>query len=110
MILYISSLVKMDFVTESTHFAYNEVRHTDDVQWGGEKMANHYIHVGSVTNAMRGKRVLEEQGIRTYLQRTSHPVDGDGCGYSLLVTEGVNRAEQILRQSGIRVIRITDAR
>ena len=76
---------------------------------GGEKMANHYIHVGSVTNAMRGKRVLEGQGIRAYLHRTSHPADGDGCGYSLLVTEGLNRAEQILRQNGIRVIRITDA-
>ena len=72
-------------------------------------MANHYIHVGSVTNAMRGKHLLEEQGIRTYLHRASHPADGDGCGYSLLVTDGVKQAEQILRQMGIRVIRITDA-
>lgn len=72
-------------------------------------MANHYIHVGSVTNAMRGKRLLEEHGIRTYLHRASHPADGDGCGYSLLVTDGVERAEQMLRQKGIRVIRITDA-
>ena len=72
-------------------------------------MANHYIHVGSVTNAMRGKHLLEEQGIRAYLHRTSHPADGDGCGYSLLVTDHVKRAEQILRQRGVRVIRITDA-
>ena len=72
-------------------------------------MANFYIHVGSVTNAMRGKHLLEEQGIRTYLHRTSHPADGDGCGYSLLVTDGVKKAEQILRQRGVRVIRITNA-
>ena len=26
-------------------------------------MANNYIHVGSITNAMRGKALLEEQGI-----------------------------------------------
>lgn len=72
-------------------------------------MANFYIHVGSVTNAMRGKRLLEEQGIRAYLHRTSHPLDGDGCGYSLLVTDSVHPAVQILQKRGVRVIRVTEA-
>ena len=72
-------------------------------------MANYYIHVGSVTNAMRGKHLLEEQGIRAYLRRASHPDDGDGCGYSLLVTDGVNSAVQILQKRGVRVIRVTEA-
>lgn len=72
-------------------------------------MANHYIHVGSITNAMRGKQLLEEQGIRTYLHRTSQPADGDGCGYSLLVTDAVEKAVTTLRKRGVRVIRITDA-
>ena len=43
---------------------------------GGEKMPNFYIHVGSVTNAMRGKQLLEEQGMRAYLHRTQHPSIG----------------------------------
>lgn len=72
-------------------------------------MANQYIHVGSITNAMRGRRLLEEQGIRAYLHRASRPADGDGCGYSLLVTADAKRAEQILRSSGVRVIQISDA-
>lgn len=72
-------------------------------------MANYYIHVGSVTNAMRGKQLLAEQGIRSFLHRASHPTEGDGCGYSLLVTDHVQKAEQILRQRGVRVLRITDA-
>lgn len=72
-------------------------------------MANYYIHVGSVTNAMRGKQVLAEQGVVSYLHRSSRPADGDGCGYSLLVTDSVQKAEQILRQKGVRVIRITEA-
>ena len=76
---------------------------------GGEKMANYYIHVGSITNAMRGKRLLEDQGIRTYLHRASHTTDMDGCGYSLLVSDSVQKAEQILRKKGVRVIRISDA-
>ena len=72
-------------------------------------MANHYIHVGSITNAMRGKRLLEAKGIAAYVHRASNPPDGDGCGYSLLVTDSVGQAESILRKSGVRVVRISDA-
>lgn len=109
MIPYIRLSVKMDFVAECAHFAYIGKKTDFGIRWEVTKMANHYIHVGSVTNAMRGKRLLEEQGIRTYLHRSSHPTDGDGCGYSLLVTDSVERAERILRQRGVRVIRVTDA-
>ena len=79
------------------------------MRMGGENMGNFYIHVGSVTNAMRGKRLLEEQGIRAYLHRTSHPSDGDGCGYSLLVTDRADFAVQTLQNCGVRVIRVTEA-
>ena len=71
-------------------------------------MANYYIHVGSITNAMRGRKLLEEHGIRAYLHRSIHPAENDGCGYHLLVTEAPGRAEGILRQSGVRVIRISE--
>ena len=71
-------------------------------------MGNHYIHVGSITNAMRGKRLLEQQGIRSYVHRTSQPTAGDGCGYSLLVTGEAGRAEQVLRGSGVRVVRVSE--
>ena len=72
-------------------------------------MENHYIFVGSITNAMRGKQLLERQGIRAYLHRSTTNSSIDGCGYSLLVTENVVRVEQILKNSGVRVIRISDA-
>lgn len=72
-------------------------------------MANHYIHVGSITNAMRGRRLLEAQGIRAYLHRSTHPTENDGCGYRLLVTGDVARAEKVLRDSGVRIVRISDA-
>lgn len=72
-------------------------------------MANHYIHVGSITNAMRGKKLLEARGIRAYVHRASNPPEGDGCGYSLLVTDKVGQAEGILRKSGVRVVRVSDA-
>lgn len=72
-------------------------------------MGNYYIHVGSVTNAMRGKQILTEQGMHAYLHRASRPTEGDGCGYSLLVTGDVQKAEQALRRNGVRVIRVSEA-
>ena len=72
-------------------------------------MGNYYIHVGSITNAMRGKKLLEAEGIRTYMHRASQPGKEDGCGYRLLVTNDVKKAEQILLNRGIRVIRISQA-
>lgn len=71
-------------------------------------MANRRMYVGSVTNAMRGKSLLESEGIRAFIQRASNPSAGDGCGYSLLVTGDVRRAEQILRSRGVRVVRTED--
>lgn len=105
MIPHIRLLVKMDFVTDGYGFAYYGVGEP----MGGEKMGNRYIHVGSITNAMRGKQLLEEQGIHAYLHRASHPMDGDGCGYSLLVTGAVEQAVSILHKRGVRVIRVSDA-
>ena len=72
-------------------------------------MGNHYIHVGSITNAMRGKALLESQGLKAHLQRNAHPDEGDGCGSRLLVVGDVARAERILRDKGVRIIRVSDA-
>ena len=105
MILHIRLLVKMDFVTDAHGIAYYEI----EEPMGGKKMSNYYIHVGSITNAMRGKQLLEAEGIRAYLHRTSHPTDGDGCGYSLLVSDRVDKAVNTLKKRGVRVIRVTDA-
>ena len=71
-------------------------------------MGNYYIHVGSITNAMRGRRLLETQGIRAFLQRSATPKDTDGCGYRLLITVEPQRAIAILQDHGVRVIRVSE--
>lgn len=72
-------------------------------------MANSYLHVGSITNAMRGKKLLEAKGIRSILQKSSNKEKGDGCGYSLLITDDVGQATAILQQGGVKVRRVSDA-
>ena len=65
------------------------------------------IYVSSVTNALRGKRLLERQGYTVHMQRSSQVREADGCGYSLLVRGGAQTAE-LLKQNGIRIIRTAD--
>lgn len=72
-------------------------------------MANHYIHVGSITNAMRGKRVLEAVGVRAYLHRANQVHEEGGCGYRLLVSADPQKVVGVLKEKGVRVIRVSDA-
>ena len=61
------------------------------------------------TNLSRGIKLLEAAGLRAFVHRSSNPPQGDGCGYSLLVTEKVGQAERVLQNGGVRVLRISDA-
>ncbi len=56
--------------------------------------------VGAVTNAMRGKSVLERGGVRAFIGRDSD--SETGCGYTLTVTGDQQRAQVLLQSAGIR--------
>ena len=58
--------------------------------------------VGSVTNAMRGRELLQKQGIAAFLGRADAKTR-EGCGYTLTVTGDVDRAAALLAAAGIRV-------
>ncbi len=65
------------------------------------------LYVSSVTNAMHAKRVLEKQGYAVHIQRSSHVQEESGCGYSVLVQGPAAKASEILKQNGIRVLRVS---
>ena len=58
--------------------------------------------VGSVTNAMRGRALLSQNGISSAVGR-ARPDERTGCGYTLTVTEEAERALRLLNAAGIRV-------
>lgn len=61
------------------------------------------IVVSSVTYAMKGRDLLNQQGIRAYIERIQRG-GANGCGYGLYLPEEADRAEGILRAAGIRVL------
>ncbi len=60
------------------------------------------VYVSSVTNAMRGKTVLENRGYTVYLQRSYNAKDNNGCGYALKVKAPANTVKAVLSSAGIR--------
>lgn len=61
------------------------------------------IMVSSVTYAMRGKEILAANGIKAYVERLPRSKE-TGCGYGIYVPGQTDRAEQILRGQGLRIL------
>ena len=67
-------------------------------------MKTEWIAVGSITYAMKSKSILERAGFRAYIARLPQPMKNYGCGYCVYVNRNTDRAEQVLRNAGIRVL------
>ena len=61
------------------------------------------ILVSSITYAMKGKRILEQRGIRAYVERIPRTRE-TGCGYGIYVPYETDEAERQLRNMGIRIM------
>lgn len=66
---------------------------------------NYIFILSSVTYALKGKKSLEKEGIKTALVKSANVKELRGCGYGLKVSsvDKVN-AEKILVSNGIRII------
>lgn len=65
------------------------------------------IVVNSVTYAMKSRELLFRHGIKAYVERLPHTKE-NGCGYGVYVPHGIDEAEQLLRENGIRVLSRAD--
>lgn len=62
--------------------------------------------VRSVTNAIKGQKILQSNGIEAYVQRNTSPVSRQGCGYVLKIGGNVQTAVNLLMNAGIKVVEI----
>lgn len=67
-------------------------------------MKKELLIVSSITHALRGKELLERAGFRAQITRLPRGVENAGCGYCVYVNRDTERAEQLLKSSGIRVL------
>lgn len=64
------------------------------------------LGVKSLTLALKGKDILNNNGINSKVVRTSGAYEGNGCGYSICITKGdADLAVKLLESHGIKVVR-----
>lgn len=59
--------------------------------------------VNSVTYAMKSRDLLFRHGFKAYVERLPHTKE-NGCGYGVYVPHGIDEAEKLLRENGVRVL------
>ena len=70
-------------------------------------MQHYIISVSSITYAIKGRDLLRKQGFKAYIERKTNMNGSVGCGY-VIVTEG-NRQKinNVLKNSGIKILEIS---
>lgn len=68
-------------------------------------MLKYSIATGTVTNAIRGRDILRNSGIKAHIERSLSP-QRIGCGYSVMAYGNPQKAEELLRKNGIKIYEI----
>ena len=69
-------------------------------------MAQNILVLSSITYAYKAQKILEQAWIRSSVIRTPEGLSGKGCSYSLAVRGDLDRAAELLREHGIRILKI----
>ncbi|MBO5358965.1 MAG: DUF3343 domain-containing protein [Clostridia bacterium] len=70
-------------------------------------MKRYVIATGTVTYAIKGRDILRKNGFSVKIER----ITGDktlGCGYVLIISEKVSEAEKILKNNGVKILKIAE--
>jgi hypothetical protein len=66
------------------------------------------IRLSSVTYAIRGQKLLEQRGIKSYMKKLTRGLHVKGCGHGLEIHGDVHAAVDILRRADIRVLEVAE--
>ncbi len=72
-------------------------------------MKRFIIATGTVTYALKGRDLLRNNGFSVKIER----ITGDttlGCGYVLKLDGDITKAEEILKNGGVKILKITEER
>ena len=72
----------------------------------GQPVTRDIIVLSSITYAYKAQKLLEQAWIKSEVIRTPEGISEKGCSYSLAVRGDLDRAEELLRQNGIRILKI----
>ena len=68
-----------------------------------DESANTVLVLSSITYAMKSRDLLFKYGVKAYVERLPRTKE-TGCGYGVYVPHGIDEAERILKENGVRVL------
>lgn len=71
-------------------------------------MSRQFIMVSSITYAMKAKSILRNNGIYVDIVKTQKYSNKARCSYSLVLYRNLQKAIQLLKDSGIEILEITE--
>lgn len=64
------------------------------------------IKFSSVTHALRAKEIIEQNGGKANIRKNPNPKKGEGCGYSIIINENVDKYVKLININKIKYIGI----
>ena len=71
-------------------------------------MKRYRIFTGTITYALKGRDLLRRYGFKVHIERISSGSESKGCGYTLIVSGDIAKAEMLLRNAGIKILEIKE--
>lgn len=71
-------------------------------------MKRYVITTGTVTYAIKGRDLLRKNGFKVKIERQTAGADTAGCGYSIVLEGNLAAAERLLREAGIKILKISE--
>ena len=70
-------------------------------------MKRYIIITGTVTYAIRGRDILRKEGFRATVERNTVGIARYGCGYGIVLNGNIEKAIEILNESGIKILEVS---
>lgn len=71
-------------------------------------MKQYRVSTGTITYALKGRDLLRRYGFKVRIERMSSGPESKGCGYTLVVSGDIAKAEALLRNAGIKILEIIE--
>lgn len=71
-------------------------------------MSRQFIMVSSITYAMKAKSILKNNGIYVDIVKSQKYSNKSRCSYSLVLYRNLQKAVELLKDSGIEILEITE--
>ncbi len=68
-------------------------------------MLGYIINTGSITGALKGRDILRKNGFKSRVEKQAS--NKSGCVYAIFFTGNLQKAEEILRNNGIKILEIS---